>query len=82
MSDEEKAMIKEMIDEIVELRTKLIIKSVPDGHCPYAYYSGPRGSRKDGCDDCDDCHKEWEEALAEKTEKVVKAKYNFEQEAV
>lgn len=62
------ATVEELKEMIVELKVDLAKASVPNGHCPYAYYPG---IKQDGdCDDCNKCKREF----FEKYENIVRAR--------
>ena len=48
-----KAQLKEVI---VDLKMQLVKASVPQGHCPYSYYSVPNPISDCNSIDCSACH--------------------------
>lgn len=62
------ATVEELKEIIVELKVDLAKASVPNGHCPYAYYPGMK--HDSDCDDCNKCKREF----FQKYENIVRAK--------
>lgn len=55
------ATVEELKNIIVDLRVDLINANIPNGHCPYAYYSKSKQKDRENCDniDCDVCRRKF-----------------------
>lgn len=62
--------VEELKEEIVDLRMQLVKANIPDGNCPYAYYTieGATGP----CHDCDKCKQNFMESMRKMIEEEVK----------
>lgn len=67
------ANVAELKSMIVDLKMQLVRKSVPEGHCPYAYYRADKEEENEPCDDCTPCKRKFMDKMKEKIQKEVEA---------
>ena len=55
------ASVEELKEMIIDLRIDLVRANIPNGHCPYAYYSTSKQKNRENCDDidCSECKRKF-----------------------
>lgn len=63
------ATVEELKEIIIDLKLSLAKANIPQGHCPYAYYSNIE--QEGDCDDCNKCKRQFFEKYEDKVRKAV-----------
>lgn len=69
----DKQLIGKLIDRVIDLRLGLIGASIPEGHCPYAYYNI---EDEHDCDDCTECKARFFETMRERITEEERRRYD------
>lgn len=70
---DDKQLIDDLIDRVIDLRLGLIGASIPDGHCPYAYYYVEDSHE---CDNCTECKARFFETMRERITEEERRRYD------
>lgn len=62
---------KELKEIIVKLKMDMVKATIPNGHCPYAYYHIDEDDADRNCDDCNQCKKDFFNKMRKIIEKEV-----------
>ncbi len=71
--EELKGVIVNLKEIIVDTKMNLVKAVIPDGHCPYAYYTLEDDDDDRDCTNCTVCRKNFFEKIRKKIEKEVES---------